>query len=171
MGALGTRPDRTTALTQPVPLPIPVDDDATLVEDTVEKERRSFLDSCEVGDVDMPTRDTRQIGSQGIPGREMLSGDRDQQVQVRARVLVTASQRAVDHGEAHVAASSQSPPKIREKPPVGQQVLALAGCQPQPPRPSSTGTQSPLGCRPSERALLGTEIPRQLLNRSHNEAL
>jgi hypothetical protein len=108
VGALGAGAERATALTQLRPLTVAVDEDAALIEDAVEKERRVFLDPDKMREIDPAAADPLQTGGQVESGNEAIAGERDQQVQVGVRVVVAASQRAVEHGETDAALGPMS---------------------------------------------------------------
>jgi hypothetical protein len=169
VGALGAGAERATALTQLRPLTVAVDEDAALIEDAVEKERRVFLDPDKMREIDPAAADPLQTGGQVESGNEAIAGERDQQVQVGVRVVVAASQRAVEHGETDAALGAQRPAKLGEQLPVGAQVVTLAGGEPQPAWAEPVSTQSALRGRTAQGALLGTEIECQFLDRTHVE--
>jgi len=63
----GTCTDRWVALAQQAPLPVTVDQDATLVEDPIQKERRIGLHPLEVGDVNRTAGDGLQADGELEP--------------------------------------------------------------------------------------------------------
>ena len=129
VGALSAGADRAMALMQLWPQAFAVDEDATLVEDAVEKERRVFLDLGKTRDIDPAATDAFQANSQVERSEGTIAGERDQQVQVGVRVLVAARKGAVEHGEADATLGAERPTELGEESPVGAQVIALAGSQ------------------------------------------
>ncbi len=82
--------DRTVTLAQQAPLSVTVDEDAALVEDPIQKQRRIGLHPLQASDVNRTTGDTLQADGELEPCGGTIVGERDQQVDVGARVLVTA---------------------------------------------------------------------------------
>ena len=93
-------------------MPITVDQDATLVEDPVQKQRRIGLHALQVGDVNLTAGDWFQADGELEPCRGTLVGERDQQVEVRARVLVAPRQRTVEHGKANIVLGAERAVKV-----------------------------------------------------------
>ena len=65
----GTRTDRGVAPAQQAPLPVAVDQDASLVEDPVQKQRRVGLHALQVGDVDRTDGDALQADCELDPAK------------------------------------------------------------------------------------------------------
>jgi len=59
--------DRAVALAQQAPLPVTVDQDATLVEDSIQQQRRIGLHPIQVGDVDRTAGDALQADGELEP--------------------------------------------------------------------------------------------------------
>ncbi len=150
--------ERRAVFAQPVPLPVAVDQDATLIEDAVEQKRCLRLYSPQISDVYPATADALQADGQPKASRGPIVSERDQQVKVRARILVAPRQRAVEHGKANPMLSPQRPTKRREKRPVCLQVLALAERQLKPARSGSVGAQGTLTSSSAQSALLDVKV-------------
>ena len=121
----GTCTDRVVALTQQTPLPVTVDQDTSLVKDPVQEERRVGLHPLQMGDVDRTAGDPLQPDGELEPRRGAIVGERDQQVEIRARILVASCQRAIEHGKANALLRAECPAKPGEKGPMNAKVLAL----------------------------------------------
>ncbi len=139
---------------------VPVDENATLIEDAIEQQRRTLLDSPQLRQVDPAVDDLgHSIGNVAVPwGTARREGD--QQVEVRIVVLIATRHGAIDHGEANLALSPQCPAQVGNQVPVRSKVLTLTRRQLQSPRSRSTGAKGALcGCA-SKRALLDAKVIR-----------
>ena len=95
MGALGASSNRASTFVKVAPLPVPVDEDAPLIQNAIQKERRAFLDPPQKGDVNSATGDLHQAGGQRARPERSLASGRYQQVEVGASVLVAPRERAI----------------------------------------------------------------------------
>jgi hypothetical protein len=154
MVTTGASTNPVVALAQQTPLPVTIDQDTALVEDPIQKQRRVGLHSLQLGNVNRTAGDALQADGELKPRRGTIVGERDQQVDVGARVLVAARQRTVEHGQTHAVLIAQRTAKTGDERPVIGKVLALTRCKPQPSRSDPGSAQSALRSSPAQRALL-----------------
>ncbi len=69
VGAAGAGDDEGVALAQSIPLPIAVDQDATLVKDSIQKKRRLGLHPLQQGDIDSASADTLKTSGEFVTRR------------------------------------------------------------------------------------------------------
>jgi hypothetical protein len=144
---------------------ISIDEDAALVEDAIEKERRIRLDPSQVSDVHVTIGDIAQ--TQGQIETLAIVCQVDHQIQIRVRILVAACQRAVKNSEPNTALGAKGATQAGEKLPMVAQVVVLARREEQPARTGSPGTHGPHRNCSTQSALLGTQLIGQCLDRSH----
>lgn len=89
MGTQRAGVNRRAALTQLAPLPVTIDQGASLVEHPVQQQRRAPLHLPQQSDVDTPTGDPLQAGAQSRAGRMSDVSERYKQIHIRACVLMT----------------------------------------------------------------------------------
>jgi hypothetical protein len=139
---------------------VPVNQNTTLVENAVEQQRRTWLNSSQVRQVDPPVDDLGQsIGKIAAPWGTARR-ERDQQVEVRIIVLIAARHGAVNHGKANLALSPQCRAQVGNQMPMSSEVLTLSRRQLQAPRSRSARAKGPLSSCASKRALLDAKVIR-----------
>jgi hypothetical protein len=82
MGTLSAGSNGASSFVEVVPLPIPVDKDAALGQDAIQKKWRTFLDPAQEGNVDSSIGELHQAGGQSAWREGSLVTGRDQQVEV-----------------------------------------------------------------------------------------
>src|ERR1700720_72761 len=97
----------------------------------------------------------------------MALGKRDEEVKIRALILVTSRQRTVKHRQANPVLCPQRPAKLGEERPMGTQILTLTRRQAQPPRAWTGGAQGALRDSSTQSALLNLEVSSQILDHAH----
>jgi len=162
------RANRVATLAELRPEATSIDEDAALVDYTFEEQGRIGLDADQVRHVHSSTGHLPKAGLQARPGR--VVGERYQQIQVGAGILVAARLRTVENRQSHPTLGTKRPSKIGEQPPVSAKVIALTRGQTQPARTGATGVDSALSHRPTQRSLVDIELVRQPLDRSHGSA-
>jgi hypothetical protein len=76
------RTDRVVALVQQAPLPVTVDQDTALVEDSIQQKRSIGLYPLQGGEVNLTSADTLQAHGQVGEVRRSILGERDQHIHV-----------------------------------------------------------------------------------------
>lgn len=142
--SLGAGANRPAAVTKLLPAPVTVDENAPLVEDLTQKKRSIRIDQREIRDVDSAPGHGLQVGRKLGAVRRTMVGERDQEVEVRASVLLATGNRAVEQGEANTTLGAQGLTKPCEQLPVVTQVLALARGKAKPPRSRAMTAQGSL---------------------------
>ena len=139
---------------------VPVNQNATLVENAVEQQRRTWLNLPQVRQVNPPVDDLGQsIGDIAAPW-ETACRERDQQVEIRIVILIAARHGAVDHGEANLSLSPQCRAQVGNQMPMSSEVLTLSRRQMQAPRSRSACAKGALRSCASKRALLHAKVIR-----------
>jgi hypothetical protein len=123
-------------------LTIPVDEDAALVENTIQKKRGVCLNPLEKRDINSPSGHTLNARAQARASG--VAGERYEQIQIGTLVLIATRQRAVEDGQPNPALDSESAAKIGQELPVAAKVLALPRPQTQPAWTGAPGTDGPL---------------------------
>lgn len=93
--ASGAGLNRTATLAQSKPLIVPVDEDTALIDDTLQEQRRIGLDPAEGSDVHATPAHALKVGTE-IYCRD-ITGKRHTQIEIRIRILVATSHRAVEN--------------------------------------------------------------------------
>lgn len=106
MGTAGAHTNRGVALSQQAPLFVSIDENATLIKDTIQQERSPGLHPLQIGDINAAAAELLQADGQLGRRKRPIVCERDQQVEIRACVLVASRQRAIEHGKADAVLSS-----------------------------------------------------------------
>jgi hypothetical protein len=125
VGVESTGADLRVSPTQPLPLPVAVDQDTPLLKDTIQKKRRPGLDSLKKGDVDPAAADLLKADGQPNTRQGTIIGKGDQQVHVRSRVLLAPRERAIKHRQANPVLGTEGTAKGGDERPMDAEVLAL----------------------------------------------
>lgn len=165
MGASGTGANCAPTLPQLHPLTIPVDEDPTLVEDTIQKKRGACLNPLEKRNINSPSSHNLKARVQARTSR--VISQRHEQIQIGTLVLVATCKRAVEDSQPNPALDAERTTKSCQELPVGAKVLALPRLQAQPAWTGAPGANGPLGHGTAKRALVGAEIVGKLLERPH----
>jgi hypothetical protein len=165
VGAPGAGANCTAALSQLRPEAIPVDEDAALVEDTVQKKGCGYLYPVEESDIQPPSGHALKTWVEIRPVGISSAGY--EQVQIGIRVLVAARHRAVEDGQPNPALGAKRATETGYELPVIAKVVVLPRIQTQPARAEAAGAKGPLRRRSTQRALAGIQVTRQLLESSH----
>lgn len=139
---------------------VAVNENTTLVEDTIEQHRRTRINSPQIRQVDPAVDDLGDSIGNVVVSWGSARRERDQQVEVRIVILIAARHGAVDHRKTDIPLSPQRPPQLGNQMPVSLQVLTLARRQQQPPRSGPAGAEGALRGRASKRALLDAKVIR-----------
>ncbi len=166
VGAPGAGANCTAALSQLRPEAIPVDEDAALVEYTVQKKGCGYLHPVEESDIQPPSGCTLKTRVAVRPAGIFSAGD--EQVQIGIRVLIAARHRSVEDGQPNPALGAKRAPKTGYEFPVAAEVVILPRIQTQPAGAEAAGAKGPLRRRTTQRPLVGIQVTRQLLKSSHN---
>ncbi len=166
MGAPGAGANCAAALLQLRPETVPVDEDAALVENTVQKKGCGYLYPIEGSDVQPPSAHALKTRVKARPAGISSAGN--EQVQIGIRVLVAARHRAVEDGQPNPAFGAKRATETGYELPVAEEVVVLARIQTQPAGTETAGTKGPLRRRSTQRPLTGIQITRQLLESSHS---
>lgn len=134
MGMSGTHTNHGLARSQEAPLFVSVDEDASLVKDTIQKERRADLDPFQLDDINAAAAESLQADGQLGCRKRPIVRKRDQKVEVRARVLVASCERAIENCEPNAVLGPQRAAKAEEERPMSPEILALTRCKSHPPR-------------------------------------
>ena len=139
MGTAGAHTDRGLALSQQTPLLVSIDQDAALVENSIQKERRPSLYPLQVGDINPATAEVLQADSKPGYRQRTIAGEQDQQVEIRARILVASRERAVENSKTNAMLGPQRAAQTGEERPMGTEILALTRCKSQLSRSTPGG--------------------------------
>ncbi len=142
MGASGASANRAATFAQLGPLAIPVDEDAALVENTIQKKRGACLNPLETSDIHSASGHTLNVRTQARDSG--VVGERDEQIQIGTLVLVATRQRAIEDSQPNPALNAESAAKIGQELPVGAKVRVLPHPQTQPAWTRAPGADSPL---------------------------
>jgi two-component system sensor histidine kinase UhpB len=165
VGASGAGANRAATLAQLRPLTIPVDEDAALVENTIQEERGACLNPLEKRDIHPASGHSLNARAQACAGN--VTSERYEQIEIGTLVLVATRQRAVEDSQPNPTLKAKSAAKSSQELPVGVKVLVLPHLQTQPAGTGAPRADGPLRHRTTKRALVGTEIACKLLERSH----
>lgn len=165
MGTPGAGANRAATSLQLHPLTIPVDEDATLAEDAIQKQRSASLDPLQTSEIHLPSG--HSLDARGKARANGVVGERHEQIEIGTLVLVPTRQRAVEDSQPNPALDAESAPKVGQELPVGAKVLVLPRLQAQPARTGTPSADGPLRDRTPKRALVGAEIVGKLLEGSH----
>jgi hypothetical protein len=89
--------DRATPNLKRRPRVIAIHKDASLIQNAIQQERRDILDPVEMRDVDTATGDLPETYRQVGPWARAPLCERNQQIEVGARVLIPSRYRPVQH--------------------------------------------------------------------------
>jgi hypothetical protein len=142
VGAPGASTNCTTALSQWRPEAVPVDEDAALVEDTVQKKGGGYLYPVEESDIQPPSGHTLKTRVEVRPAGISSAGN--EQVQIRIRVLIAARHRSVEDGKPNPALGSKRATEAGYELPVAAKVVVLPQIQTQPAGAEAAGAKGPL---------------------------
>ncbi len=151
------------------PLAIPIDKDAALVENAIEKQRSAGLNPLKTSDVHSPSGHILKARAQARTSR--VAGERYEQIQIGALVLVATCQRAVEDSQPNPPLDAERAAKSGQELPVSAKVLVLPRLQAQPAWTGAPGADGPLRHGATKRALVGAEIVCKLLERSHADII
>lgn len=111
MGPPSTRPDRGLPRPQGLPLLVSIGQHTALVQDPLQKKRRAPLHAAQIGEVNSPVGGGAKRGDQSSL-RQIIVGAAQQEIEIRACILVASRQRAIEDGEAYVRLRPQRPAKV-----------------------------------------------------------
>jgi len=167
MGASGAGANRAAALAQLRPVAVPVDQDAALVQDAVEKKRCVCLNPVEVSQINLasgrPLKTAPQIHS------DRVARERHKQVQIGARIVIPPRKRAIENYQSNSTLGAESPAKTCQERPVRAKVLDLPRSQAQLAWTGAPSMEASLRHRATQGALVNPQIVCQLLDRRHIE--
>jgi hypothetical protein len=158
MSALGTSADRSTAITQVLPLTVAVDQNAALVQHPIQQEGSIGLNSLEVSDIDPTASELPQTAGQLELSCGRLVGERHEEIEVRAGILIAPRHRAVEDRESHTALGSKRSAERPQQLPVIAQILGLTRSETNATRPDTPCSQRALSGRSAEGSFLCSKV-------------